>query len=215
MGIYVFDAATLATELRADAAEPGSSHDFGRDILPRLAARARLRAHRFADSCVRAPGMAAYWRDVGTIDAYWRSHMDLVQPLPELDLYDARWPIRGAPLHAPPAKFVFDDRARRGEAIDALVGAGCIVSGASVRRSVLFTQARAGDGSVVESSLLLPRAVVGRDCIVRRAIVDEGCVLPDGTRIGVDPATDAARFAISPGGVVVVTARMLAAPAGG
>ena len=215
MGLYVFDAATLAAELRRDAADPASSHDFGRDILPRLVACSRVRAHRFADSCVRAPGMPTYWRDVGTIDAYWKAHMDLVRPLPDLDLYDAGWPIRGVPLHAPPAKFVFDDRARRGEAIDALVGGGCIVSGASVRRSVLFPHARAGDGSVVESSVLLPRAVVGRDCIVRRAIVDEGCVLPDGIRIGVDPAADAARFAVSPGGVVVVTARMLAAMPGG
>jgi glucose-1-phosphate adenylyltransferase len=211
MGIYVFDAATLAAELRLDAADPASSHDFGRDLLPRLLARGRVRVHRFADGCVRAPGMPAYWRDVGTIDAYWQAHMDLVRPLPALDLYDLGWPIRGAPEHAPPARFVFDDRDRRGEAIDALVGAGCIVSGASVRRSVLFSHARAGDGSLVESSLLLPRAVVGRDSIVRRAIVDEGCVLPDGIRIGVDPAHDAARFELSPGGVVVVTARMLAA----
>ena len=212
MGIYAFDAAALVAELRRDAADPASSHDFGRDLLPRLVARSRVHAHRFADSCVRAPGMPAYWRDVGTVDAYWQAHMDLVRPLPELDLYDSRWPIRGAPLHAPPARFVFDDRARRGEAIDALVGAGCIVSGASVRRSVMGPYARAGDGSLVESSLLLPHAVVGRDCIVRRAIVDEGCVLPDGIRIGVDPAHDAARFAVSPGGVTVVTARMLAAP---
>jgi glucose-1-phosphate adenylyltransferase len=210
MGIYVFDAAFLRRELCRDAGDPCSCHDFGSDILPRAVARARVFAHDFAESCTGRGGAPPYWRDVGTLDAYWEANLDLTRPQPALDLYDEHWPIRSLQHQLPPAKFVFDADGRRGTAIDSLVGGGCIVSGATVRRSVLFSKARLGEGSVVEDSLVLPGAVLGRHVVLRRAIVDARCVLPDGIRIGVHPAEDRARFTVTDSGVTLVTAPMLA-----
>jgi len=209
MGVYVFDADFLYDALSRDAANPDSRHDFGHDILPGALARARVFAHDYADSCVNMVGTRPYWRDVGTLDAYWEANMDLTRPLPALNLYDDAWPIRGAQYHLPPAKFVFDDTGRRGSAVDALVCGGCIVSGAMVRRSLLFSRVRVREGSLVEDTLLLPDVVVGRDVVVRRAIVDRRCVLPDGIHIGVCPDLDRARFTVTAKGVTLVTPEML------
>ena len=209
MGIYVFNAAFLYAELRRDAADSASSHDFGGDIFPRILSRARVCAHDFADSCVNMIEGRPYWRDVGTLDAYWEANMDLTRPLPELNLYDDAWPIRSMQHQLPPAKFVFDEDGRRGVAIDSLVSSGCIVSGATVRRSLLFSKARVCDGSVIEDSLVLPDVVVGRNVVLRRAIIDKHCVLPDGIKIGVYPEEDGARFTVTEKGVTLVTPEML------
>jgi glucose-1-phosphate adenylyltransferase len=209
-GIYVFDAALLAEALRRDAAEVRSTHDFGRDLLPRLVAAGLARAHPLADGAIDLCEGEPYWRDVGTLDAYWAAHRDLLRPVPPLDLHDVAWPIRGAPRALPPARFS-SSAGRRGRAVDSLVAAGCVVDGASVRRSVLSTEVRIGARSVVEDAVVMPGATVGRDVVLRRAIVDEGCVLPDGLRVGVDPALDRERFDVTDGGVVVLTPDRLAA----
>ena len=209
MGIYVFGAEFLYRELARDAAQPGSRHDFGADLLPRALACGRVRAHDFGASCVDRVGRLPYWRDVGTLDAYWEANLDLTRPQPELNLYDDAWPIRTAPLQLPPARFLFDEDGRRGMATDSLVASGCIVSGATVRRSVLFSKVRLGDGSWVEDSLLLPDVVVGRNVVLRRAIVDKHCVLPDGLKVGVFPAEDRARFTVTGKGVTLVTPERL------
>ncbi len=209
MGIYVFSAEFLYRESGRDAADPSSRHDFGRDIIPHAVAHARVFAHDFSRSCVNMIGDRPYWRDVGTLDAYWEANMDLTRPLPELNLYDDAWPIRSLPHQLPPAKFVFDGEGRRGMAIDSLVASGCIVSGATVRRSVLFSKARIGDGSLVEDSLVLPDVVIGRNAVVRRSIIDKHCVLPDGIKIGVYPSEDRSRFTVTDKGVTLVTPDML------
>lgn len=210
MGIYVFDTALLCEALQRDAMQAGSSHDFGRDVIPALLGRVPVAAHPFAHSCVNMVDGRPYWRDVGTLDAYWEANMDLVRPLPELNLYDESWPVRGLPQSLPPAKFVFDADNRRGQALDSLVASGCIVSGASVRRSVLFSGVRVEEGSVIEDSLLLQGVRVGRGVRLRRAIVDQGCVLPDGLCVGLDPGRDGAGFTVSERGITLVTAAMLA-----
>jgi glucose-1-phosphate adenylyltransferase len=209
MGLYVFNAAFLYCELDRDAADPRSGHDFGCDILPNIVPRSRAFAHNFTESCVDTSGARPYWRDVGTLDAYWEANMDLVGPTPAFDLYDEAWPISGLQQSLLPARFAFDEVGRRGMAVDSLVCGGCIVSGATVRRSLLFPKARVGEAGVVEDSLLLPGAVVGRQVVLRRAIVDERCVLPDGIRIGVNRAEDRARFTVTDKGVVLVTPQML------
>ena len=207
MGIYVFNTNFLLAELAADAADPSSSHDFGKDIIPGLIRRARVFAYPFVDA---NSGAQSYWRDVGTLDAYWEANLELTQVTPELDLYDRNWPIWTYQEHSPPAKFVFDDDGRRGMAVDALVSGGCIVSGAIVRRSLLFYNVVVRDHSEITDSVLLPDVVVGENCIVRRAVIDQGCVLESNTRIGVNPAADAARFHVTAQGVVLVTPAMLA-----
>jgi glucose-1-phosphate adenylyltransferase len=210
MGVYVFEAEVLYRELARDAADPGSGHDFGNDILPGMVERHRVHAHNFALSCVERDGHAPYWRDVGTLDAYWEANLELTRPTPALDLYDERWPIHSRPEPLAPAKFVSDGAGHRGTAVDSLVAGGCIVSGATVVRSVLFSKVRVGDASVVEDSLLLPGVVVGRGVTLRRVIVDTGCVVPDGLRVGVNPVEDRARFTVTEHGVVLVTPAMLA-----
>jgi glucose-1-phosphate adenylyltransferase len=210
MGVYVFGARFLEAALDRDAADPDSCHDFGRNIIPAALGSARVMAHDFARSCVNMIGDRPYWRDVGTLDAYWEANMDLTRPLPELNLYDEAWPIRTRQHQLAPAKFVFDDEGRRGQAIDSLVASGCIVSGATVRRSMLFSKVRVEDGSVIEDSLLLPDVTVGRNAVVRRAIVDKHCVLPDGMKVGVCPAEDRAWFTVTEKGVTLVTPEMLA-----
>jgi glucose-1-phosphate adenylyltransferase len=212
MGIYVFDAEYLFTALTADLANPSSSHDFGKDLIPAMVARAEAIAHPFDLSCVRTSTEASsYWRDVGTVDAYWASNIDLTATTPELDLYDRDWPIWTYQPTSPPAKFVFDDDGRRGMAVDSMVSGGCIVSGALVRRSVLFTGVQIHSYGSVEEAVILPNADVGRHCRLRKVVIDEGCHIPDGTVIGLDAAEDARRFYRSPGGVVLVTSAMLAA----
>ncbi|HMO48002.1 MAG TPA: glucose-1-phosphate adenylyltransferase [Rubrivivax sp.] len=211
MGIYVFSADFLIDQLERDAVDAASSHDFGKDLIPRLIGSAHVHAHRFEHSCVNMVGDRPYWRDVGTLDAYWEANLDLTHVVPELNLYDDAWPLLGRQLHRPPAKFVFDDAGRRGVAIDSLVADGCIVSGALVRRSILFYNARVGEGSRVEDSVLLPDVRIGRDVRVQRAIIDKRCVLPDGLRIGFDAGADHERFCVSERGVVLVTPQMLEA----
>lgn len=210
MGIYVFGAGLLADELQRDARDAASSHDFGKDVIPGLVRRgARVRAHRFADSCVNMVGDQPYWRDVGTLDAYWEANLDLTHVVPELNLYDDHWPILSLQPQLPPAKFVFDDDHRRGTALDSLVSGGCIVSGAVIRRSILFAKVRVAEGSLVEDSVVLPNVVIGRNVVLRRAIVDKRCTLPDGFRAGVSAEEDRARFFVSERGVVLITPEML------
>lgn len=210
MGIYAFDSAFLLAELERDAADAASGHDFGRDLIPALIGRAHLYAHRFERSCVNRVEGRPYWRDVGTVDAYWAANMDLTRVVPELDLYDDSWPVFSRQRQLAPAKFVFDDDGRRGLAVDSLVAGGCIVSGATVRRSILFSRVRVGDGSRVEDSLLLPNVHAGLGVQLQRCIVDKHCGLPDGFQAGLDAAADRARgLHVTPGGVTLVTAQML------
>ena len=210
MGIYIFNAATLYDALDADACRPGSTHDIARDLLPALLREGRrVRVHAFADSCVNQVAGKPYWRDVGTVDAYWEANLDLTRVRPDLDVYDPTWPIRTLDEGMPPAKFVFDSPDPRGQTFEALVSSGCIVSGAAIIRSLLFTGAVVERGSVIEDSVVLPNVRVGRDVRLRRTIVDKFCVLPDGFSAGVDRAADEARFRVTRGGVVLVTPEML------
>jgi len=212
MGIYVFDAQALYAALEKDATTPGSSRDFGKDVIPAMVAAGQASAHPFGLSCVRsAPEAPAYWRDVGTVEAYWDANIDLTIPLPELDMYDRNWPIWTYQEQLPPAKFVFDDEGRRGMAVDSLVSGGCIISGGWVRRSVLFSKVRIHSYAEVEEAVLLPDVEVGRNCKLRKVVVDVDCCLPPGMQIGFDPAEDARRFYRTEGGVVLVTREMLEA----
>jgi glucose-1-phosphate adenylyltransferase len=212
MGIYVFDADYLYKALEADSARPDSSHDFGRDLIPAIVALGHAVAHPFEMSCVRSSQTSrSYWRDVGTVDAYWQANLDLTDPLPELDMYDREWPIWTYQEQLPPAKYVFDQDDRRGYSVDSLVSGGCIISGAKVRRSVLFSSVHLHSYSVVEESVLLPQVDIGRGCHLRRVVVENGCRVPPGTRIGFDEAQDAQRFYRTEGGVVLVTREMLRA----
>ncbi len=215
MGIYVFEMRLLAEELRRDAADPGSSRDFGKDIIPRLVARSTAVAHRFEDSCVRSGAEAeAYWRDVGTLDAYWQANIDLTDVVPSLDIYDRDWPIWTNGEVTPPAKFVFDEEGRRGMATDSLVSGGCIVSGARLRRTLLFTNVRVHSYASVEGGVILPGAVVSRHCRLRNVVVDSDVRLPEGLVVGEDAGDDARRFRRTDRGVVLVTGPMVAALGG-
>ncbi len=211
MGIYVFSADFLYSELERDHRDAASSHDFGKDIIPRLVARGDAVAHPFEASCVKTtPEAEAYWRDVGTIDAYWAANLDLVMPVPSLDIYDPNWPIWTYQQQLPPAKFVFDDPDRRGMAVDSMVSGGCIISGAHVSRSLLFSSCRINSHATTSEAVLLPEVEVGRYARLRKVVVDRGCQIPEGMVIGEDPADDARRFYCSEGGVTLVTAEMLA-----
>ena len=209
MGIYVFNARFLFEQLRRDADDPKSTHDFGKDVIPHCVRRYRTFAQNFADSCVVEAGKPAYWRDVGTLDAYWEANMDLVQVTPHLNLYDDYWPLWTWQPQSPPAKFVFDDDTRRGQAVDSMVSGGCIVSGATVRRSMLFSGVVVHSYSLVEDSIVLPNVEIGRDCVLKKCIVDRDCKLPNGTRIGVDPVLDRQRFHVTDSGLTLVTRAML------
>jgi len=202
MGIYIFNADFLLERLDADSLDTHSSHDFGKDIIPHAVRDSVVCAFAFRDAATDGAG---YWRDVGDIDSYWRANMELLDVQPELNLYDRQWPIWTLQEQTPPAKFVFDNPVHRGMAIGSMIAGGCIVSGARVIRSLLFSSVVVEQGSSVEDSLLLPDVYVGRDCRIRRAILDNGCRIPDGTVIGEDTVADAARFHVSPGGVVLVT----------
>ncbi len=209
MGIYVFNARLLEKLLVADAAREDSSHDFGKNIIPAALAELQVFAYAFEDVRTRAQ---AYWRDVGTLDAYYEANMELVYVDPELNIYDEEWPIWTYQLQRPPAKFVLDEDSRRGTAINSLVAGGCIISGAQVRESLLFSDVHVEERSIVQASVVLPHVSVGRNCVIHKAILDEGCVVPDGTRIGVDLAADRRRFEVTERGVVLVTPDMLRTP---
>ncbi|MEP7296440.1 MAG: glucose-1-phosphate adenylyltransferase [Burkholderiales bacterium] len=212
MGIYVFSAAFLYRELCRDASDASSSHDFGTDIIPGALSRARVFAHDFSESCVGGVGGRPYWRDVGTLDAYWAANLDLLGPGPDIDLYDSAWPIRGVPQQLSPSRFEAGADGRASELSESIVAGGCVLSGATLRRALLCADVRVGEHCVIEESLVLPGAVIGQRAMVKRAIIDSGCVLPDGIRIGVCAAEDAARFTVTEGGIVLVTPDMLASP---
>ena len=207
MGIYVFDALFLLDWLTRDAGVSESSHDFGKDVVPAAILGGEVYAYPFTE--LDNPQKQGYWRDVGTVDAYWKANLELIGVVPELNLYDQDWPIWTHQEQVPPAKFVFDEPHRRGNAIDSLVSGGCIVSGAQVRCSVLFSNVRVESGSVIDNSLLLPNVSVGRDCRITKAIIDEDCRIPDGTVIGEDLVQDRKLYHVSEGGVTLVTREML------
>ncbi|MEO8079399.1 MAG: glucose-1-phosphate adenylyltransferase [Caldimonas sp.] len=209
MGIYIFDADYLYRELERDVADPDSNHDFGRDIIPHAVRQGDASAHPFALSAVGTrEGAEPYWRDVGTIDAYWDANIDLTATDPLLNLYDTRWPIWTYQMQLPPAKFVHNQADRRGMAIESVVSGGCIVSG-HVHQSVLFSSVRVHSYANVECSVLLPGVQVGRHAHIRRAVIDRDCVIPDGMAIGEDTALDTERFVRSPNGITLVTRDML------
>ncbi|HKM73666.1 MAG TPA: glucose-1-phosphate adenylyltransferase [Stellaceae bacterium] len=212
MGVYVFTAEFLYAELERDHRDPTSSHDFGKDVIPHLVSRGLAVAHSFEESCVKTtPEAEAYWRDVGTIDSYWSANLDLVLPVPSLDIYDRNWPIWTYQQQFPPAKFVFDDAERRGMAVDSMVSGGCIISGATVRRSLLFSNCRINSYARSCEAVLLPDVEVGRRARLNKVVVDRGCHIPEDLVIGEDPELDAKRFYRSDEGVILVNADMLAA----
>ena len=209
MGIYVFNAKFLYEQLIRDADDPRSSHDFGKDVIPHLVSRYRVYAHRFSDSCVGAPGEVPYWRDVGTIDAYWEANMELAKITPDLNLYDDKWPIWTYQEQLPPAKFVFDDNERRGMAVDSMVSGGCIISGATVRSSVLFSNVRVNSHSDVSDSVILPNVEVGSYARLSRVVIDKHCRIPDGLEVGFDREKDRQRFYVTERGITLITPEML------
>ncbi len=206
MGNYVFTTDFLFDQLAQDAANPGSTHDFGKDIIPAIIGSSRVFAYPSHDPVT---GAQPYWRDVGTLDAFWESNMELVGITPELNLYDEEWPILTYQRQLPSAKFVFQGQGREGKALDSIVSGGCVISGALLNRSLLFSQVKLHSYTVVEDSVVLPEVDVGRHCHVKRAIIDRGCRLPDGTVIGEDPEADAKRFRVTAKGIVLVTPEML------
>jgi len=205
MGIYIFSKDFLYKTLITDAGNAESSHDFGKDIIPASIAASRAMAYPFRNK----EGAPDYWRDVGTLYSYWQTNMELCSVEPELNLYDREWPIWTYQPQYPPAKFIFDDEGRRGTAIDSLIAGGCILSGARVKRSVLFFATTVESHSLIKDSVILPKVGIGRNCRITRAIIDKGCVIPDGTVIGEDPVEDAKRFHVTPEGIVLVTSAML------
>ena len=210
MGVYVFKTAFLIEQLRRDASTPGSSRDFGKDIIPWLVTNAKAVAHRFSRSCVRSRNEdQAYWRDVGTVDAYWEANIDLTDVVPQLDLYDRSWPLWTYAEISPPAKFVHDVDGRRGSAVSSLVSGDCIVSGSSIQRSLLFSGVRANSYSLLKESVVLPRCQIGRGARLHRVILDHGVIIPAGLVVGEDPELDAARFRRTAGGICLVTQAML------
>jgi glucose-1-phosphate adenylyltransferase len=210
MGIYVFETRFLFEQLIRDAADRQSTHDFGRDIIPFLVKHGRAVAHRFARSCVRSSAEAEiYWRDVGTVDAYWKTNIDLTDALPALDLYDRDWPIWTYAEITPPAKFVHDDPDRRGQAVNSLVSGGCIVSGATLCRSLLFTGVHVHSYAHIENAVILPYVDVGRSARLMNVIIDRGVRIPEGLVIGEEPERDTQRFRRTESGICLVTQAMI------
>lgn len=207
MGIYIFNTQFLYEQLIKDADDPSSSHDFGKDIIPSVIDRYRIIAYPFRDN---ETGVQAYWRDVGTVDSFWAANLELIGITPELNLYDQYWPIWTYQAQSPPAKFIFDDDGgRRGMAVDSMISGGCIVSGATLRHSLLFSDVTVKSYSELTDCVVLPDVFIGEKCKLRKVILDKGCHIPEGTEIGIDPEKDAERFYVSPGGVVLVTPDML------
>ncbi|MGR8979873.1 MAG: glucose-1-phosphate adenylyltransferase [Gammaproteobacteria bacterium] len=206
MGIYVFNAGFLFEQLIKDADTTKSGHDFGKDIIPSVIGKYVVNAYPFLDL---QSGLQSYWRDVGTIDAYWAANMELIGVKPDLNLYDTSWPIWTYQEQTPPAKFVFDEDDRRGQAVDSMVSGGCIISGSTVRHSLLFSNVRVNSYTTVEDTIVLPQANIGRNCRITKAIIEKGCEIPEGTIIGEDREEDEKKYYVSPGGVVLVTPDML------
>ena len=206
MGIYIFNVNFLYQQLIEDADNSSSSHDFGKDIIPAMIDQHRVVAYPFQSV---QEGTTAFWRDVGTVDAFWEANMELIGISPDLDIYDQDWPIWTYQEQLPPAKFVFDDDDRRGMAVDSMVSGGCIVSGAVLRRSLLFSAVHVHSYSHLEDAIVLPDVVINRNCRIKRAIIDKGCVIPPNTVIGEDPLRDAERYHRTDNGIVLVTPEML------
>jgi glucose-1-phosphate adenylyltransferase len=206
MGIYVVNTELLYEELIRDARDPGSDRDFGRSIIPDLIGRAAVYAYPFTDP---VSGRQAFWRDVGTVDAYYAANMELVEPAPELDLYDEQWPIRTYQPQLPSARFLLDEEDRCGVVVNSLVSGGCVISSARLSRSLLFSNVKTRPGSRIRDSVVLPEVEVGQDCRISRAVIDRGCCIPDGLVIGEDPEEDARRFRVTRAGVTLVTPEML------
>ena len=212
MGIYIFTASYLYRMLDEDMADAASTHDFGKDIIPKAVREGMAHAHPFSMSCVQGGQQSQpYWRDVGTLDAFWAANLDLASVMPELNLYDTEWPIWTSQRQLPPAKFVQDHHGRHGQTINMMVSGGCIISGSSVSNSVLFSNVRVHSFCVINDTVLLPDVMVSRSCRLNKVIVDRGCVLPEGMVIGEDAELDAKRFERTSGGVVLVTKKMLRA----
>ena len=210
MGIYVFNTKFLFDLLAKDAADPNSSHDFGKDVIPYIVKHGKAVAHRFSDSCVRSEKETrAYWRDVGTLDAYWSANIDLTGVTPELDLFDQDWPIWTYSELTPPAKFVHDLEGRRGQAVSSLVSGGCIVSGASLRETLLFSNVRVNSFASASECVILPNVNVGRYARLHKVVIDASVNIPEGLVVGEDPELDATRFRRSEGGVCLITQPML------
>lgn len=206
MGIYIFNTDLLFELLIRDADTKGSSHDFGKDIIPYAIKKYHAYAYPFTDA---KSGVQSYWRDVGTVDAFWEANLELIGITPELNLYDNDWPIWTSQEQLPPAKFIFDDKQRRGMAIDSMVSGGCIISGARVRHSLLFSNVSVDCYTKIDSSVILPNVKIGKNCRIYHAVIDKGCIIPDGMVIGKDEEQDKERFHVSPNGVVLVTPDML------
>ena len=210
MGIYVFETKSLAELLRRDAADPASSRDFGKDIIPWLVKNGKAVAHRFAASCIRSEyETEAYWRDVGTIDAYWEANIDLTETLPALDLYDQNWPIWTYSEVTPPAKFVHDLDGRRGSAVASLVSGGCIVSGSSIKHSMLSPNVRVNSFSEIEEAVVLPSVRINRNVRLKKVVIDTSVVIPEGLVVGEDPILDAKRFRRTAKGICLITQPMI------
>ena len=208
MGIYVFETSFLLDLLKQDAADPDSSHDFGKDIIPYIVKAGKAVAHHFSQSCVRSNDEAKiYWRDVGTVDAYWEANIDLTDVVPDLDLYDHAWPIWTYGEITPPAKFVHDVDGRRGLAIQSLLSGGCIVSGASLSRSLVFTGVHVHSYSTIHEAVILPYAQIGRHVRLNKVVIDSEVKIPDGLVVGEDPVIDAKRFRRTESGVTLSPAR--------
>jgi len=205
MGIYIFNTQFLIEQLIKDADTTGSTRDFGHDIIPSVIDKYVVNAYPF----LNLQGEQSYWRDVGTLDAYWSANMELIGVNPDLNLYDKTWPIWTYQAQNPPAKFVFDDVDRRGQALDSMISGGCIISGATVKHSLVFSDVRVNSYSVVEDSVILPEVVIGRNCRISKAIIEKGCHIPEGTVIGENKADDLKKYQVSRGGVVLVTPDML------
>jgi len=206
MGIYIFNKDFLFEQLVRDHDTPGSSRDFGKDIIPAAIEKYRVFAYPFRDV---QSGEQSYWRDVGTIDAYWKANLELIGVTPDLNLYDGDWPIWTYQEQLPPAKFIFDEKDRRGMAVDSMVSGGCIISGSTVRHSLLFSDVCIDDYSTIEDTVVLPDVVIGRHCEIKNAIIDKGCRIPEGTKIGVSTEDDKNNYHVSPKGIVLVTPEML------
>ena len=209
MGIYVFKWSFLRDLLVNDAEDPNSSHDFGNDLIPEIVKNGKAVAHRFTESCVRDEGSPAYWKDVGTVDAFWESNIDLTNFTPDLNLWDRNWPIWTYSESVPPAKFIHDERDRRGMAISSMVSGGCIISGTEVRNSVLFTNVHSNSYAVLDHAVVLPRVVINRSARLRNVVIDSGVVIPTGLVVGEDRTEDAKWFRVTERGTVLITQKML------
>jgi glucose-1-phosphate adenylyltransferase len=206
MGIYVFKTRFLADQLRRDAEDKNSERDFGKNIIPYLVKNGKAYAHRFPRSCVRSENESqSYWRDVGTVDAYWEANIDLTDTVPALDLYDHSWPIWTYSELVAPAKFVHDEDGRRGKAVSSLVSGGCIISGAGVKNSLLFTGVRINSYSRMEHAVVLPYVNIGRNARLKRVVIDRGVEIPEGLVVGEDPELDGKRFRRTENGICLIT----------